>query len=236
MGLGTLLNKSPLCPRLSPADIFPSIEKEFGTHRNLFQGRVLNAGAGDRDISFLIDGELFNQDIPHGLHNANIHIYSPLHEIPKPDQFFDVIICNAVLEHVANPEQIMEEFGRVIKDGGILYLGLPFLQPEHKDPTDFQRYTADGLAGLAQRHGFSVDKIESIHNVYITFSWIVVYWLSQKDSVRNFFLKLLLYPILGLLCRTSNEHVFAAASCYRLIGARNSRVNDSTDLIIDQAN
>jgi hypothetical protein len=36
-------------------------------------------------------------------------------------------------------------------------------------------------------------------------------------------LKLLLYPLLKLLCRTSSEHVFAAASCYRLIGHRVSR-------------
>lgn len=221
--LGTFLHKSPLCPRLTPAQIFPPIEKEFAAHRHLFRGRILNAGAGDRDISPIIDGELFNQDIPHGLHNDNINIYSPLHRIPKPDSFFDVIICNAVLEHVANPEEIMAEFARVLRDGGILYLGLPFLQPEHKDPTDFQRYTADGLIALAARHHFSAQKVESIHNIYVTLAWIIVYWLSAQDSIRNFVLKLLFYPVLGLLCRCSNEHIFAAASCYRLIGMRDPR-------------
>jgi hypothetical protein len=117
----------------------------------------------------------------------------------------------------------MAEFARVLSDGGVLYLGLPFLQPEHKDPTDFQRYTADGLAALANRHGFLVDKIESVHNIYITLAWIIVYWLSARNSIRNFFLKLMLYPTLAILCRTSNEHVFAAASCYRLIARRESR-------------
>jgi SAM-dependent methyltransferase len=223
MTLGDLLNRSPFCPRLSTSQIFPDIEREFGQYRSLFRGKVLNAGAGNRDISSLIDGELFNQDIPHGLHNANIHIYSPLHQIPKPDGFFDVIICNAVLEHVKNPDEIMDEFSRVLRDDGILYLGLPFLQPEHKDPTDFQRYTADGLIALAERHHFEVEKVESVHSIYVTLAWIVVYWLSSRNSVRNFFLKLLLYPPLKLLCRTSSEHVFAAASCYRLIGHRVSR-------------
>ena len=223
MTLGDLLHQSPFCPRLTPATIFPGIEKEFGSYRSLFRGRVLNAGAGNRDISSLIDGELFNQDLPYGLHNDNIHIYSPLHQIPKPDCFFDVIICNAVLEHVSNPEEIMEEFARVLRDDGILYLGLPFLQPEHKDPTDFQRYTADGLTALAARHHFQVERVESVHNIYITFAWIVVYWLSSKNSIRNFFLKLILYPILAFLCRTSEEQVFAAASCYRLIGRRHPR-------------
>lgn len=226
MSLGTLLHKSPFCPRLTTAQIFPPIEKEFGAYRHLFRGKVLNAGAGDRDISEIIDGELYNQDIAHGLHNDNIHIYSPLHEIPKPDGFFDVIICNAVLEHVANPEEIMEEFARVLRDDGILYLGLPFLQPEHKDPTDFQRYTADGMIALANRHKFSVEKIESVHNIYVTLAWIIVYWLSATNSIRNFLLKLLLYPILAWLCSHSNEHIFAAASCYRLLGRREPRSYD----------
>lgn len=234
MTFGDLLHQSPLCPRLTPSTIFPGIEKEFGNYRSLFRGKVLNAGAGNRDISSLIDGELYNQDIPHGLHNECIHIYSPLHLIPKPDSFFDVIICNAVLEHVANPEEIMEEFARVLRDDGILYLGLPFLQPEHKDPTDFQRYTADGLAALASRHQIRVEHVESVHNIYITLAWIIVYWLSAKNSIRNFFLKLILYPILGFLCRTSNEEVFAVASCYRLIGRRHPRVlhaSQSSELI-----
>jgi SAM-dependent methyltransferase len=223
MTLGEFLHKSPFCPRLTPIQIFPGIEKEFGDYRGLFRGRVLNAGAGNRDISSMVQGELFNQDLPYGLHNDNIHIYSPLHDIPKPDCFFDAIICNAVLEHVANPDEIMEEFARVLRDDGYLYLGLPFLQPEHKDPTDFQRYTADGLVALANRHQFVVEKVESVHNVYVTLAWIIVYWLASKNSLRNFFLKLALYPLLAFLCRTSDEQVFAAASCYRLIGRRQPR-------------
>ena len=214
------LHSSIFTPRLTALDIFPPIEEEFTPYKHLFVGKVLNAGAGHRDISHLIQGELFNQDIPHGLHNANIHIYSPLHQIPKPDGFFDAIICNAVLEHVENPEEVVAEFARVCKPGGALYLGVPFLQPEHKDPTDFQRYTADGLAKLAERHGFTVEKVEAVHNIYTTLAWIISYWLSAANSLRNYFLKLVLYPLLRWGCRHSKEQIFAAASCYRLIGRR----------------
>jgi SAM-dependent methyltransferase len=214
------LHSSKFCPQLTPNLIFPPIEAEFTPYKHLFIGKVLNAGAGHRDISHLINGELFNQDIPHGLHNANIHIYSPLHEIPKPDGFFDAIICNAVLEHVENPEEVIAEFARVCRPGGALYLGVPFLQPEHKDPTDFQRYTADGLTKLAERHGFSVERVEAVHNIYTTLAWIISYWLSAANSLRNYFLKLVLFPLLRWGCRHSHEQIFAAASCYRLIGRR----------------
>ena len=59
--------------------------------------------------------------------------------IPFEDDYFDAIICNAVLEHVADPQAVMAEFARVCRPGGFLYLAVPFMQPEHPDPTDFQR-------------------------------------------------------------------------------------------------
>jgi SAM-dependent methyltransferase len=207
-------------PSLPVSEIFPSLEDELSSFSSFFKGRVLNAGAGHRDLSSLVDGELFNQDIPHGLHNENIHIYSPLHEIPKPDGFFDAIICNAVLEHVANPDEVLKEFARVCRPGGTLYLGVPFLQPEHKDPTDYQRYTADGLRLLAERHGFIVEKVEAVHNVYTTFAWMVIQWLESRASWRNTVLKWMLYPLLGYLSKHSQEQVFSLASCYRLLARR----------------
>tara|TARA_B100001540_G_scaffold173934_1_gene153706 strand:- start:8888 stop:9655 length:768 start_codon:yes stop_codon:yes gene_type:complete len=41
-----------------------------------------------------------------------------VHEIPFEDNTFDVVICNHVLEHVANADQVMKEFFRVMKVGG----------------------------------------------------------------------------------------------------------------------
>ena len=216
----SFLNSKRWNASLEPREIFPSLEDEVGACKHLLKGRVLNAGAGNRDLSPLVDGELTNQDIAQGLHNSDIHIYSPLHQIPREDGYFDVIFCNAVLEHVENPEEVVEEFSRVCREGGLLYLVIPFLQPEHKDPTDFQRYTADGLAGLVTRHGFAVEKVEPLHNIYVTLSWIVTTWLSQEQSPRNLVLKGVLYPVLRYLCRHSKDQVFAAASAYRIIARR----------------
>ncbi len=209
-----------LSPSLPVADIFPSLEDELEGFRHLLKGRVLNAGAGNRDLSAWVEGELTNQDIPQGLHNANIHVFSPLHDIPREDGFFDVIFCNAVLEHVKNPEEVIAEFARVCRPGGLLYLAVPFIQPEHKDPTDFQRYTADGLTVLVEKHGFAVEQLEPVHNIYTTLAWIIICWLSQEQSFRNLVLRWLLYPLLRHLCTHSREQVFAAASTYRLVARR----------------
>ena len=198
-------------------EIFPPIDTELGPFRHLFKGRVLNAGAGSRDISDLVEGELFNQDIKAAPH---IHYESPLHQIPVADGFFDTIICNAVLEHVENPEEVLAEFGRVCRSGGVLYLCVPFMQPEHLDPTDYQRYTIDGLRREVERHGFEVTESGGVHSVYVTLAWIVRDWLGPKRSLSARALKAVLYPALRYKCRTSSEHVHSLASAYRVIATR----------------
>src|SRR5262249_40311586 len=131
---------------------WPPFADEVGQENlQAMTGRVLNAGAGDRSLQPFVKGTVVNQDIAEGLHNRDIHIYSPLHSIPVEDEHFDYIFCNAVLEHVINPDEVVAEFVRVLKPGGTLYLCVPFLQPEHLDPTDFQRYTKDGLRHLVEK-------------------------------------------------------------------------------------
>jgi SAM-dependent methyltransferase len=202
---------------LEMEDIFPPIEQEIGPYRHLFTGRVLNAGAGTRDISDLVDGELFSQDIRDAPH---IDYASPLHAIPVDDDFFDSIICNAVLEHVENPEQVLAEFARVCKPGGTLYLCVPFMQPEHLDPTDYQRYTVDGLRREVERHGFEVTESGAVHSVYVTLAWFIREWLGPKSSLAARSVKAVVYPALRYKTRTSSEQVHSIASAYRVIATR----------------
>jgi SAM-dependent methyltransferase len=202
--------------------LFPPLADELGPHARLLEGEVLNAGAGDRDLRPLVPGRVHNQDIAEGLHNADIDILSPLHEIPVEDGFFDAIVCNAVLEHVANPEEVLGEFARVCKPGGILYLCVPFMQPEHKDPGDYQRYTLDGLSLLAERHGFEVRHAEGVHNVYTTLGWIAHEWLTAVDNRRFRALRRIVLPWLARKARSSGLYVHSLASAYRVIAVRGS--------------
>ena len=200
--------------------LFPPLADELGEYAARLDGEVLNAGAGDRDLRSLVPGRVHNQDIAEGLHSADIDIVSPLHEIPKDDGFFDAIICNAVLEHVANPEEVMAEFARVAKRGAVLYLCVPFMQPEHRDPTDFQRYTLDGLKLLAERHGFEVREASGVHNVYVTLGWILREWLMASDSLAFRLARRLAFPWLARKARTSSMYVHSLASAYRVIAVR----------------
>jgi SAM-dependent methyltransferase len=207
-------------PPPEPPVVWPSLQDELKDYLHYFTGKVLNAGAGNRDLARWIPGELVNQDIAEGLHNGNIDIYSPLHRIPRPDGYFDAVICNAVLEHVRNPEEVVQEFHRVLKRGGYLYLCIPFMQPEHLDPTDFQRYTKDGLRTLVEKHGFAVERIKGVHNVYHTLAWIVHEWLSSSSCWRYRLLRRILYPWLRYQTKHSAVYVDSIASAYRVLARK----------------
>jgi SAM-dependent methyltransferase len=58
---------------------------------------------------------------------------------------FARVECDAVLEHVRCPEQVLREITRVLTPGGYAHLVTPFCHPFHEYPKDYRRFTLDGL-------------------------------------------------------------------------------------------
>lgn len=73
--------------------------------------------------------------------------------IPFLDQAFDVVLCTEVLEHVANPEEMIREIYRVLKNGGTGIVTIPWSARFHYQPHDYHRYTPSMLAVLFSRFG-----------------------------------------------------------------------------------
>ena len=44
--------------------------------------------------------------------------------IPYPDNFFDGIVCDGVLHHIKHAEEVVDEFKRVLKKNGVIYVML----------------------------------------------------------------------------------------------------------------
>jgi SAM-dependent methyltransferase len=66
------------------------------------------------------------------------------HQLPLPDDFFDAVVVQAVLEHVLQPVQVVSEIWRVLRDDGLVYSETPFMQQVHEGPFDFTRFTESG--------------------------------------------------------------------------------------------
>ena len=69
-------------------------------------------------------------------------------QLPFQDASFDGVISVAVLEHVADPRECVEQIARVLKPGGSVYAAVPFLQPYHGYPHHYFNMTRDGLRSL----------------------------------------------------------------------------------------
>ncbi len=75
---------------------------------------------------------------------------------PFPDKKFDSVLSTEVLEHVFEPDLLLKEIHRVMKDGGMFLLSVPFVWDEHEQPYDFGRYSSFGLKYLLEKHGFEI--------------------------------------------------------------------------------
>ena len=72
------------------------------------------------------------------------------HDLPYDDNTFDCVAFDQVLEHVRKPWICVSEAHRVLKPGGIVIITSPFFYQEHPHPTDFWRFTTEGLAVLVE--------------------------------------------------------------------------------------
>ena len=104
-------------------------------------GLMLNIGSGN---SFIHE-RFINLDLDL---LAGVNVVGNGENLPFLDETFDLIINQAVLEHVKRPKKIVNEMYRVLKRGGYIYIECPFLQEYHAFPLDFQRYTLTGLENL----------------------------------------------------------------------------------------
>lgn len=103
-------------------------------------------------------------------HGYDVHAVDDFSRIPFPDREFDIVYLMQVFEHLRDPHGFFGELARVMKDGGMLYLGVPngasIWRRVFKDnwlsgwfaPFHLFHYTRDALEKLAGQYGFDLIK------------------------------------------------------------------------------
>jgi SAM-dependent methyltransferase len=90
----------------------------------------------------------YNADINKGLHFLKSNT-------------FDTVLCTDVLEHINKPELLFSEMSRILKNGGYLILGVPYLYWIHDPKYDFYRYTNHILKLYCQENNLDIIKLEA---------------------------------------------------------------------------
>jgi SAM-dependent methyltransferase len=98
------------------------------------------------------------------LNYPDFDLCAPLDETEQ----FDVVICEQVLEHVADPSAAASNLRGLAVPGGHVIVSTPFLVRVHELPAygmpDYWRFTPRGLRVLLERAGLVVDKVDSWGN------------------------------------------------------------------------
>lgn len=132
---------------------------------------VIDAGSGYSPYrAFFNHAKYFSIDSGQGdagWNYSNISIRGDLCQLPFSSNIADIVICTQVLEHVPEPQIVIEELYRIMKPNGVLYLTAPQGWGEHQVPHDYFRFTSFALNRMFSHAGFSEIVIQPMGGFFI---------------------------------------------------------------------
>lgn len=121
-------------------------------------------------------------------HTLKADIVADLNKkIPIESETADTIISLSVLEHLFEPQMMLNEAYRILKPDGVMVLQVPFQWWIHEIPYDFFRYTPFGLKYLFLKAGFKHIEIEPSSGFFTMIILKFNYFTSRITSSKNIF-------------------------------------------------
>ena len=158
------------------------------------------------------------------------------HELPFASGSMDCVIIQAVLEHVFEPGQCVEEIYRVLRPAGLVYAETPFMQQVHLGAYDFTRFTHLGHRRLFRKFEEISSGASAGPATALAWSWrhFLTSWSSGR--VLNFaleaFARLTAWPVMQcdrwLIDRPT---AYDAGSAYFFLGRKSERILTDTELV-----
>jgi SAM-dependent methyltransferase len=159
--------------------------------RNCISNKIaINIGSGNSKISKSVTNvDIFNYE--------NVDIVCDIARLPFKDDSIDIILNIAVLEHVPNPQAVVNEIYRVLKPGGIVFTEFPFIQGFHASPYDFTRVTHEGIRTL--HADFEEIEVKPFGGPTSGMLWVFQEWLAIVLSFGSKRLYMFFYLVMMFL-------------------------------------
>jgi len=125
-------------------------------------GPVLDNGAGGRSHPRITSLEITA--------HPNNSVRGDALNLPFRDDTFALVLSQAVLEHVTDPQRYVDEVFRVLRPGGVLFIEAAFLQPIHQAPHHYFGITPFAMRHLCSR--FEVLAEEQFGSLVDQWEWI----------------------------------------------------------------
>lgn len=206
---------------LIPSEFNPNITDPFylsriellcgiKAHALKFKGKLLDFGCGKKPYETLFQNvsEYIGIDFDGEGHihtNEKIDVIYDGKSIPFPDNTFDGILSTEVFEHIFNPDEIILEIKRVLKNQGLILITCPFSICEHEIPNDYARYSSFAVKFMLQKEGFEIIEFTKTGNAVTTIWQLrITYWQNsilfhfKNIPVLRTILKKLIYTTFNL--------------------------------------
>ena len=139
-------------------------------------GRILDVGCGNGNLFKLLPNgryELYGVDFSENMideaKSCDIQgasfLVADAEMLPFEDDEFDIVVCNASFHHYIHPELVLNEMHRVLKDGGRLIIGDPYVPGfarffvnvlvRFSDKGDYHFYGMDEMRKMFEKTGFT---------------------------------------------------------------------------------
>lgn len=121
-----------------------------------------------------------------------------------PENYFDLVICCSVLEHVSKPWKMAENLTRLLRPGGTIYMSVPWIWRYHQYPDDYFRYSFRGIESLFSdltwsKIHYSTTQYGEFLVVKDSFLFIdnTLIFTKEKDGVPRKYMACLMVNMLG---------------------------------------
>lgn len=140
-----------------------------------YKGVLFDLGCGEapyKEFFLQYVEKYIGVDWGNSYHNTKADIAADLNKpIPVESEVADTIISWSVMEHLCEPQTMLNESYRILKLGGVMILQVPWQWWIHEGPYDFYRYTPYGLKYMFEKAGFSDVVVEPMAGFFTM--WIL---------------------------------------------------------------
>lgn len=128
------------------------------SYTHLYKGDLYDLGCGEAPFkSFFLQyaDKYIGVDWSATQHDASADIVADLNkQLAMESGIADTIISMSVMEHLCEPQTMLNEAFRILRPGGNLVLQVPWQWWIHEAPHDYFRYTPYALRMMLQKAGF----------------------------------------------------------------------------------
>jgi len=133
-------------------------DKFLQKHTTLYKGDMYDLGAGEspyKDFFRQYVDQYIAVDWDGSFHETKADIAADLNQpLPIKSELADTVVSLSVMEHLCEPQTMLNEAFRILKPGGGIILQVPWQWWIHEAPYDFFRYTPYGLSYMFAKAGF----------------------------------------------------------------------------------